>query len=297
MTRNLLATTAVAALLMTAATYAQNTTAAAPAASPAEVTPVAPEVIPHADGFLATSIIGKKVYNGTADDAENIGIVNDIVLAVDGAADQLVIGVGGFFGIGEKNVALPYEDLDLAEKNGDRWLVMAMTKEKLQALPEFDRRAYDPAPATTAATKALTPSAGQTAQAPAAPDSVTTDKTMAGAIDKSTLKALPSAELRAEDMIGTKVYGADDSDIGKIGDILLTADGKVDAYVIDVGGFLGMGEKKVAVGGDNLAFMIDAEGNRYLYTNFTKDQLEEQPAYDAGSWGEKRDEQRLIIVR
>lgn len=306
MIRNLLATTAITALLATGA-YAQDTTAPAPApAAPMEAAPAAP--VPHADGFLAANIIGEKVYNGTADDAENIGNVNDIVLTADGKADQLVIGVGGFLGIGEKNVAVSFDKFDWAEKNGDRWLVMSTTKEQLQALPDFNRRAYDPAPAPVAATDPAAPATDQTAQAPATtnetaqapaatPDAATTDETKTAAIDKSTLKELPAADLRAEELMGTTVYGADDTNIGEIGDILMTADGKIDAYVIDVGGFLGIGEKKVAVGSDNLAFMVDADGKKYLYTTFTKEQLEGQPAYDASSWAEKRDEQRLIIVQ
>lgn len=315
MIRNLLATTAFAALLATGA-YAQDTTAPAPApAAPTEAAPV----IPHADGFLAANIIGETVYNGTNDDAENIGDVNDIVLSADGTADQLIIGVGGFLGMGEKNVAMPFKDFDWVEKNGDRWLVTAATKEQLQALPDFDRRAYDPTPAPVAVTDPAAPATDQTAQAPlapatpeatppattnetaqapaATPDAAATDDTKTAAIDKSTLKELPAADLRAEELMGTTVYGADDANIGEIGDILMTADGKIDAYVIDVGGFLGMGEKKVAVGSDNLAFMVDAEGKKYLYTTFTKEQLEAQPAYDASSWATKRDEQRLIIVQ
>lgn len=316
MIRNLLATTAFATLLATGA-YAQDTTAPAPAPAPTQAAPATPEVIPHADGFLAGNIIGEKVYNGTADDAENIGSVKDIVMTADGKADQLVIGVGGFLGLGEKNVAVSFDKFDWAEKNGDRWLVMATTKEQLQALPDFDRRAYDPASASVAASYPASPVADQTAQAPVAPatpdatmppasdqsaqapaasDSAT-DNTNTGAIDKSTLKQLPSADLRAEELLGTKVYGADDANVGEIGDILMTADGKIDAYIIDVGGFLGIGEKKVAVGSDNLAFMVDSAGTKYLYTDFTKDQLEAQPAYDASNWATNRDQQRMIIIQ
>jgi len=59
-----------------------------------------------------------------------------------------VVGVGGFLGIGEHNVAVEFPQLSWAEKNGDRWLVYPATKEQLQALPEFDRKPYDPTPAT-----------------------------------------------------------------------------------------------------------------------------------------------------
>ncbi|TIU26898.1 MAG: PRC-barrel domain containing protein, partial [Mesorhizobium sp.] len=55
------------------------------------------------------------------------------------------------------------------------------------------------------------------------------------------------------------------------------------------------GEKKVAVGMENLKFMNDKNGNRYLYTNFTKDQLEAQTAYDKGTYAQNRDKQRIIV--
>ncbi|RUV49374.1 PRC-barrel domain containing protein, partial [Mesorhizobium sp. M5C.F.Ca.IN.020.14.1.1] len=111
----------------------------------------------RADGNLATNIIGETVYNGTGDDAQNIGDVNDIVLAKDGKAESLIIGVGGFLEVGEKNVAYEFDKAKWAERNGDRWLVAETTKEDLEALPEFNREAYDPAPATTASTDAATP--------------------------------------------------------------------------------------------------------------------------------------------
>ena len=130
---------------------------------------------------------------------------------------------------------------------------------------------------------------------PAAP--AATDETKTAAIDKSTLTELPAADIRAEEMVGTTVYGADDANVGEIGDVVLTADGKVDAYIIDVGGFLGVGEKEVAVGSDNLAFMTDKDGNKYLYTTFTKEQLDAAAAYDKATYAEKRDEQRLMMTQ
>ncbi|TIV74021.1 MAG: PRC-barrel domain containing protein, partial [Mesorhizobium sp.] len=123
---------------------ANNTTAQAPAAAPAEP-------VKKAEGNIASNIMGESVYNGTADDAQKIGDVNDIVLAKDGKAESLVIGVGGFLGIGEKNVAYDFAKAKWAEKNGDRWLVAETTKEELQAQPDFNRKAYDPAPGTTTA--------------------------------------------------------------------------------------------------------------------------------------------------
>ncbi|MFA6154556.1 PRC-barrel domain-containing protein [Mesorhizobium sp.] len=286
---------------------------AAPATTDAAQAPVDMNAAPvkRAEGNLATNIVGETVYNGTADDAQNIGDVNDIVLTKEGKAQSLIIGVGGFLGLGEKNVAYDFGKAQWAEKNGDRWLVAQATKEELEALPDFDRKAYDPVPATTASNEpaatapAAAPSsetapaaapADQAANAPAAtPDAAAPDNTETAAIDKSTLTEMPVGEIRGDDLKGTTVYGANDAKVGEIGDVILTSDNKADAVIVDVGGFLGMGEKEVAVGMDNLKFMTDKDGNKYLYTTFTKEQLEAQTAYDKGSYAQQRDQQRLIV--
>ncbi|PZV38322.1 PRC-barrel domain-containing protein [Mesorhizobium kowhaii] len=291
---------------------AQAPSASAPAdtaQTPVDMNAAPAEPVKRADGNLATNIIGETVYNGTGDDAQNIGSVNDIVLTKEGKAESLIIGVGGFLGLGAKNVAYEFGKAQWAEKNGDRWLVAQTTKEELQAQPDFDRKAYDPVPATTASNEpaatapaaaptdttapAVTP-ADKTAEA-TTPDASAPDQTQTAAIDKSTLTEMPVGEIRGDDLKGTTVYGANDVKVGEIGDVVLAPDSKTDAVIVDVGGFLGIGEKEVAVGMDNLKFMTDKDGKKYLYTTFTKEQLEAQTAYDKGSYAEKRDQQRMIV--
>ncbi|RWE83947.1 MAG: PRC-barrel domain containing protein [Mesorhizobium sp.] len=302
---------------------ANNTTAQAPAAAPAEP-------VKKAEGNIASNIMGESVYNGTADDAQKIGDVNDIVLAKDGKAESLVIGVGGFLGIGEKNVAYDFAKAKWAEKNGDRWLVAETTKEELQAQPDFNRKAYDPAPGTTTAAnnapaattpavvssdttsdkgakpaepvqstaenKPAAPPAQSTAEnKPADNGTAATDQTKTSSIDKSTLTEMPMGNIRVDDLKGTTVYGANDAEIGSIGDVVLTPENKPDAVIIDVGGFLGIGAKEVALGMDKLKFMTDKNGKKYLYTNFTKEQLQAQTAYDKSSYAANRDQQRMML--
>ncbi len=304
MIRNLLASTAVAAALIATGAFAQETTAPAPA-DPAPMTQDAAPVV-KADGNLATKIIGETVYNGTGDDAENIGTVTDFVIGPDGNIELVVVGVGGFLGLGQKNVAMEYANLEWVERDGDRWLVAPMTKEQLEQQAEFDTRPYEPTPAQTTAASdpamsptPIAPAPDTTAQAPvvdpAAPAADATDQTTTAAIDRSTLTQLPADKITADEIIGTTVYGANDANVGSINDVVLTADGKIDAYVVNVGGFLGMGAKEVAIGSDNLAFMTDADGNKYLYTTFTKEQLEAAATYDKTTFTEKRDEQRLMV--
>jgi sporulation protein YlmC with PRC-barrel domain len=64
--------------------------------------------------MLASKIIGTTVVSANN---ESIGDVNDVVLDSNGQVLAVVIGVGGFLGIGEKNVAVPYSSLQFASRD------------------------------------------------------------------------------------------------------------------------------------------------------------------------------------
>src|SRR5690606_18871459 len=79
------------------------------------------------------------------DDAENIGEVNDIIIGPDGLTEAVVIGVGGFLGVGEKEVAVDFNRISWLEQDDDRVLVLAATREELESAPAFDRSGLSPA--------------------------------------------------------------------------------------------------------------------------------------------------------
>lgn len=113
---------------------------------------------------IVSEVMGATIYSTAGEDAEEIGKVNDLVISSDGQIHAVVIGVGGFLGIGEKNVAIDFSQLqhEMAHDNTWRW-VLGTTKEALEAAPEFVWK--DPnAPAETTA-----PAAGTDTMAPAAP--------------------------------------------------------------------------------------------------------------------------------
>jgi len=202
----LLATTAVATLL-TAGVWATGA-AAEDTTKPAATTTTTAAPATTAEGTLVTKIIGADVYDSAADDAAKIGDVKDIVIANDGKAKYIVIGVGGFLGIGEKNVAYDFSKAEWVEKKGERWLVAKTSKEDLTAQPDFDLKAYD----TTASNAA--------ASANNEPAATTTDNTATAAIDKASLTELPVDKISTNDFVGTTVYGADDAKVGEIGDVV-----------------------------------------------------------------------------
>ncbi|MEM7490667.1 MAG: PRC-barrel domain-containing protein, partial [Pseudomonadota bacterium] len=77
-------------------------------------------------------------------------------------------------------------------------------------------------------------------------------------------------------LVGQGVFNAQDERIGEIGGVL---DGESPQVVLDVGGFLGIGEKEVAVPVDALTFLSGGAELR-VYVDATQDQLESLPAYE-----------------
>jgi len=73
---------------------------------------------------------------------------------------------------------------------------------------------------------------------------------------------------------GTDVLGADNLKIGSVSDILFDKTGKIEAYVISVGGFLGMGAKEVALAPSSFDVMPGKDGNAdQIKVSMTKDEL------------------------
>jgi hypothetical protein len=86
-------------------------------------------------------------------------------------------------------------------------------------------------------------------------------------------------EMRASKLIGTKVVNTANESIGDINEIVLGKDGKVAAIIIGVGGFLGLGERLVAVNFDSIRMSRDSNNNLVLTVNTTKDILQNAPAW------------------
>jgi len=96
----------------------------------------------------------------------------------------------------------------------------------------------------------------------------------------------PAAEIRLEatthntleSVLGREVRTSTDRDVGRIIDVLVDRNGRVEAVVIEFGGFLGIGTRKIAV--DWSAVRFDAGGDKsVLPVDVTHDQLRIAPEY------------------
>ena len=85
--------------------------------------------------WLATHFIGAAVLNEAG---ETVGDINDLLLDKTGRIVNVVLGVGGFLGVGEKNVAVPYAALQITvDASSRRVIKIALSKAELQAAPVF----------------------------------------------------------------------------------------------------------------------------------------------------------------
>lgn len=280
------------------------------------------------DAAMASTLIGESVYTSSSSDAESVGEINDLLVGNDGEIDAAIIGVGGFLGLGEKDVAVSYDNLKLTpDDDGTYYVVLETSKEELESAPEFDVNAVmhkeamapegKPADKMAAAdnkdTMAKEPRSKEQmaaadnkdgmAKEPTAHDQMAADgkkatlseEEMAARRDsiaagRESYSVVDVTTLGTDDLIGASVYSHDNDNVGEIGEILLTEDGKIDAIVIDVGGFLGIGEKPVAVAFDAIEFRADENGKLFVYTQFTEDQLEAANEYSEEAYKQNRDQ-------
>jgi hypothetical protein len=90
-----------------------------------------------------------------------------------------------------------------------------------------------------------------------------------------------SGEVSAKELLDAAVVNSANEIVGDVNDVLIDHDGKVAAVIVGVGGFLGMGEKDVALAYDQLTFAKDLDSKLVVGTNATKESLETAPEYIA----------------
>lgn len=321
-----------------------------------------------ATDLFASDLLGARIYateNEVADTIEpgaetewdDLGEINDMIMGTDGSVNAVILGIGGFLGLGERNVAVDMSSIRIVRDGPDAtdyFLVVNANRALVEGAPAFERTVVEaPMTAATDGTAVMetdaevvetdmaeteaevvetdmaeteaevvetdmaeteaevveetdaevttdtqtvvvnqTPAADATVEATDEAAPMAEETVVAGAeSDRSMLTAPVIArdgftdvtidELTAEDLEGARVYGADDEDVGEIGSLLLGEDGtSIDRAIIDVGGFLGMGERNIAVTFDELSIVRNEDGTDLrVYIDATEEMLEAQPEY------------------
>lgn len=90
-------------------------------------------------------------------------------------------------------------------------------------------------------------------------------------------QAIDNNRLRASDMIGKDVYNRNNEEVGEVDDLLMERGGNI-TMILSVGGFLGMGDKKVRVDLRD----VEMGGDRIIY-NVSKKEMQNEPEYKSGT--------------
>lgn len=145
----------------------------------------------------------------------------------------------------------------------------------------FAQEAGTPSPM---APNATTPSTDTTAPGMTKPDATTTAPSATMPADTGSAILMDQqvdGQRLTSKLVGAAVYSTTGEHIGDINDVIVGSDGMVRGYLVGVGGFLGIGEKNVAISYGAVSSTVDDGGSPRLVVNLTKEQLTDAPAFNS----------------
>lgn len=108
----------------------------------------------------------------------------------------------------------------------------------------------------------------------------TTDRQdKSGMKNQDYLSSAPATGTQASDLIGASVVTNSGEDVGSVDDLIIDDEGHIVAVTVGVGGFLGMGQKDVAIGWGNVTKSADSD-ELELRVNVTRDDLRNAPEFE-----------------
>ncbi len=260
----------------------------------------------------ASEFIGQRVYSseaavdgdafdGLQDGWEDIGEVNDVILSRDGSVEAVLVDIGGFLGVGERQVAVDMgalhfvSDSATADNEEDYFLVMNASRANFEEAPEYSwgraamektEAAVDDAATATAETAegaadAVGDAATATGAAVTEAANDTADAMTREPVVRDGYMAAAEEDLTTEMLTGAKAYDANDEWIGEVSELILDDQGNITHGIIDVGGFLGIGEKPVELAMNDIDILREDGGDDVrIYVSMTREEMEALPTYD-----------------
>jgi len=116
----------------------------------------------------------------------------------------------------------------------------------------------------------------------AAPTSKAPPQTLPKTAPKATPEITVLNKHEVEGILGREVRSPTNENMGRIVDVLVNPNGQVRAAIIDFGGFLGVGSRRIAVDWSALHFPPPGKPNVYISLELTRDQVKAAPEYQDG---------------
>jgi len=232
---------------------------------------------------------------------ERVGSIKDIVMTKDGDIRGVLVDVGGFLGMFAHTVMVDIDELYFVteqaapEDVGEFFVVIAMSREQLESLPEWDdeqlRIGFDASPyrqedvpvaggTVPGETMPVETTPGDTAAAPA-PTLPPETQEGASALMGDDYLPLEEEERTAERLIGADVLDATGEVVGEVADVVIGDDNRITDILVDVGGFLGVGAHTVKLPIEEAEIgWRDADDAVRVQLSMVAEQLESLPAHD-----------------
>ena len=220
----------------------------------------------------------------------SVGSIDDIVMTKDGEIRGILLDVGGFLGFGSRTVMVDIEELHFVTQDGaaedidDFFVVIAMSQDQLEALPEwednrlragFETRGYRQQDGAGAAGADRM---GDGARSATGQGMGNDRQTMVFADGDQMIEA---EERTADNLMGADVYDAGGEHIGSVQDVVLGSGNDITDVVVDVGGFLGVGTHTVLLPIEDAQIgWTEGDGNLRMQVGMTREQLEALPEYE-----------------
>jgi len=225
---------------------------------------------------------------------ENIGNVNDLLIGEQGEIQAILVDVGGFLGMGARQVAIGLDQVNFVtdpDNTTQVSIVTTMGADMLENAPEFDAAAQQERGMQLQEGVQQDGAQQQDMQQQDAQqqDAQQQDEwrggregLMAPDIQREGYQQAQTDEISADDLLDANLYDVNDDNVGNVTDVVLGPEGEAQYIVADVGGFLGLGAHTVAIGFDEMSVMHD-EGmaDLRIYVDVTEDTLRTMPEYAA----------------
>jgi len=206
---------------------------------------------------------------------DSLGKLADIVVRPSGESSYAVLSFGGWLGMNDKLFAMPWSVLraveaDTSKEDSARSLVLPLSKERFKTAPGFDQKSWPNM---------------------ASPDwAKDIDAFYVGDLNPASVRPVNAAlkttaiTWRVTQLKGSNVMTPQGEKLGDIQELAIDTNGRVCYAVLSAGGFLGLGDRLVAVPWDSFKFTMSADklDKKLITLAATKAALEGAPAFKAG---------------
>ncbi|MFN7004465.1 MAG: PRC-barrel domain-containing protein [Roseinatronobacter sp.] len=270
---------------------------------------------PGQPGTMAGDPMGAQSRDGM----QMVGVIRDVILNADGDADGLIVDAGGYLGTASNEIRISIEDVRFVpdhhagerqsgqqqtgqqqtgqQQTGQAETGQMQTDQQQTGQTGTDQMQADQQPVGDAFTVIYSGDAEAFQQAQPYDESTATNageirgSAQWGQAEQRQQREIEFSELTTDELLGAPVYGTRNEWIAEVSELALGEDGEIQSVIIDVGGFLGIGTKPVALPLEEVQLRVDhggqtgafATNDLRAYVPYTEEQLDAMEEWESTS--------------